>query len=204
MKIAKTVRFFWALLFVFLFLSAKTAFAEYDIKGRWLLEGDGYADESIVRLSLTDEGYMDIKTTVSNNVEFLTGYDVYFRINASRLGIKAWDYDRSETLRLSPPITLVNPTVSKPFKLPPVLIDDLTYAVTFTTETSGTVDIYGTIYVDYVGSVEINSVSAIWKEGTERPYVDSLASGCDGGFSAGLLGFLVLSCGIVYNRKSFL
>jgi hypothetical protein len=77
----------------------------------------------------------------------------------------------------------LNPTTNAPFKLPQVTVDGLTYEITFTTKTSGTVRIYGYIDVDVVGQIEINSVSTIWKNGTDKPDVSDMTSGCSGGIS---------------------
>ena len=43
-----------------------------------------------------------------------------------------------------------------------------------TSVTSGKVDIYGTIDLDVIGRTEIQSTSAIWKEGTERPGIEDV------------------------------
>ncbi|GHS89975.1 hypothetical protein AGMMS49957_14470 [Synergistales bacterium] len=217
MNITKMGRFFWAASFVFIFLFSLngSAFAEYDISGRWLLEGGGYAEKGVVRARMTVDGYLDVTTIVSRDVVplengeilsgdvvFLTDYYTHVRLDASRLNIKAWDYDKNARQKPPIPIPPFDLTMGKPLELPAVPVEDMTYQLTFTSPTSGTIKISGTLDVDYVGSVRIDSESAIWREGTERPYIDDKASGCNGGFSVGALGFLVLSRVIVYNRKN--
>jgi hypothetical protein len=164
-----------------LLLFATTAFADYDISGRWLLEGGGFAEKGVLRVELTDEGVLDIRTQLEDEVRHVAGYNVRLRLDASKLGISAWEYSKAMDLTPSIPIPDLNPTVNDPFKLPPVTIDGLTYEVTFTSITSGTVKIYGNLDVDVAGKVEIDSVSAIWKEGTEKPDIPDMSSGCNSG-----------------------
>ena len=176
------------------FLTVGIAFAEYDydISGRWLLEGGGYAEKGVVRAQLTVEGDVVIQTKTENEVQYLTGYTVWARLDASRLNIKAWDY--SDTVVFDSPIEIpeLRPTTNQPFELPPVRIDDLTYQVTFTSTTSGTIEIYGDLNVDYVGTVEVNSESAIWKEGTARPDIPDESSGCNAGVGFSSMALLAL------------
>ncbi|MDR1978182.1 MAG: hypothetical protein LBQ42_05560 [Synergistaceae bacterium] len=176
-----------------------TAFAEYDVSGLWLLEGSGYAEKSPVRSELTDTGTLDIKTETKDGVQYIVGYSLELRLDASRFNINAWKDSKIVLLDIPVVVPELNPTTNRPFELPPVTIDGLTYEVTFTTTTSGTVKIYGYIDVDVVGSVEINSISVIWKSGTSKPDVPQMTSGCDSGMSWVLLA-LVLGSGRVCRR----
>jgi len=153
------------------------AFAEFDPYGKWLLEGGGFAERSFVRVELTDWGELDVQTKLENGVRYITGYDVKVTLDASRFNINAWEYSNSETLQDPVRVPDVEPTLNEPFALPPVTYDGLTYVMEFTSTTSGTIRIYGHIS----GGVEINSLSAVWKEGTEKPKIPDKTSGCDAG-----------------------
>ncbi|GHV33042.1 hypothetical protein FACS1894187_00290 [Synergistales bacterium] len=215
MKILKFGKVFCATVFVFLFLSTDVAYADYDVSGRWLLEGGGRASKGVLRVSMTVDGYLDVTTVLSKDevlledgeilsgdLVFLTEYYTHARLNASRLDIKAWDYDKNVVQKPPIPIPPFDLTMSKPLVLPTVPVEDMTYQLTFTSPTSGVIKIKGTLNVDYVGDVEIDSESVIWKDGTERPDIDDKTSGCNTGSFVGLAGFLVLSHVIVYNRKN--
>jgi hypothetical protein len=169
--------------FVVLFLFSETAFADYDITGRWLLEGGGHAEKGVLRVELTDEGYLDIRTETVNGVRCILGYSVLFRLNASKLNINAWEYKKTVDLEYPVPLPSLHPTANEPFELLPVTVDNLTYKVVFTSITSGTVDIYGDLNVDYVGAVGIDSTSVIWKEGTQKPDISDKSSGCNAGMA---------------------
>lgn len=169
-------------------------FAEYDISGRWLLEGGGYAEKGVLRVELEDEGHLDVHTSTESGDQYLTGYTVKVTLDASKLGINAWEY--SDTVTLPRPVRIpeLDPTTNEPFELPAVTVDGLTYKVTFTSTTSGTVEIYGSLDMDVVGTVNIDSMSAIWKEGTEKPDIEDMSSGCNAGFSVvGLLALFSLA-----------
>jgi len=61
----------------------------YDVAGRWLIEGNGSGKKTIsVQLKL--DGTLDIQTEVVGEKRCITGYDLWLRIDASRLSIKAW------------------------------------------------------------------------------------------------------------------
>ncbi|MDR2174931.1 MAG: hypothetical protein LBO82_03225 [Synergistaceae bacterium] len=184
-----------------LFLFAETAFAAYDISGKWLLEGGGYAKKDVLRVELTDEGALDIRTRVENGVRYVSGYSVNLRLDASRLGINAWKYEKVVELSPSVPIPDLDPTLNDPFKLPPVTVDKLTYEVTFTSIHAGTVKIHGNLDVDVVGEIDIDSDSAIWKEGTEKPDIPDTTSGCNSGI-AGMTLILGTALILVFSRTS--
>ncbi|MDR2179416.1 MAG: hypothetical protein LBP21_03825 [Synergistaceae bacterium] len=178
---------------VALLLTPGAVFAEYDISGWWLLEGSGYAEKNFLRTELTDTGRLDIQTKTEDGVQYVLGYSVDLRLDASRLNINTWDYSKIVLLDVPVPIPELNPTTNEPFELPRVTADGLTYEMTFTTATSGTVRIYGYIDVDVVGSVEINSISTIWKYGTEQPDVSDMTSGCDVGLGFFATGIATLA-----------
>lgn len=196
----------FAALFLALCGAACLATAEpvsYDVAGRWLLEGEGYGDKS-VRVQLSLDGHLDIRTEIVGERRYITGYDLWIRINASRLDIKTWSETYSE--ELSVPILLpeLRPTLNSPLVLPAVKTKDgLIYQVTLTSVSSGTVKIYGTIDLDVIGATEINSECALWKEGTERPDIEDLSSGCSVGAGMGsALLLLPLLLGLGRRRRS--
>lgn len=163
----------------------------YDVAGRWLIEGNGSGKKAIsVQLKL--DGTLDIQTGVVEGRRCITGYDLWLRIDASRLNIKAWTERYRETLGVPVPLPDLQPTLNRPFSLPAVRTKEgLTYKVTLTSVTSGKVDIYGTIDLDVVGRTEIRSNSAIWKEGTEKPGLEDMQSGCGLGLGMGTMLLLV-------------
>ena len=183
-------------------LLALPAAAAWDAGGRWLIEGTGYGEKSPVRLRLALNGYMDVKTATSGDVRFITGYDLNMRLDTSRAGVKTWTEEIHETLHVPVPLPSLAPTVNEPFRLPDVRADGLTYAVTLTSATSGTVDIYGTIDLDVLGRTEVNSKSAVWKEGTRRPDLDDdLNSGCSAGTPVLALALLAPLAGVLRWRR---
>ena len=164
----------------------------YDIAGRWLMSGEGFGEKSPVRIRLTLDGDLDLHTGIVEGQRCVTGYDLWLRINASRLDIKTWSERYSETLHVPVPLPELRPTLNKPFTLPAVRTKEgLTYKVTLTSVTSGTVDIYGVIDLDVVGSTEINSEGLVWKEGTKKPETKDLLSGCRAGTGWGALFLLI-------------
>ncbi|MDR3231932.1 MAG: hypothetical protein LBT65_10875 [Synergistaceae bacterium] len=165
---------------VVVFFTWNPSFA-YDIDGIWLLEGGGYASKGVVRVALSDSGYLDILTETEDGNQYLTGYDVRVKLDASRLDINAWAYSKRVDLPVPVGMPELDPTLSQPFRLPSVTVDGMTYQVTLTSTTSGTVKIYGKLDVDVVGTVDIDSESIIWKEGTDRPDIDDKLSGCSAG-----------------------
>ena len=123
---------FIRLLLVTMLLSlASVAFAAYDMTGRWLIEGGGYAEKGIVRVELKDEGTLDINTTTKNGVQYITGYTLKIRLNASKLGINAWENNSTITFQNPIPVPSLNPTLNEPFDLPAVTVDRMTYKVRF-------------------------------------------------------------------------
>lgn len=187
---------FWLGIFV---LMAGAAFGTEDIAGKWKLQGSGFAEKGVLRVELRDEGSLNILVDSTDGVRRITGYDLYVVLNASRLGINAWE--RRDKIVLDSPVRLPDTDLNGDFELqlPPVTIDGLTYKVRFTSKVSGIIDIYGTVDIDTVGRVGINSESAIWKDGTPQPDIADKSSGCNsGGFS---LATLILFAGFCLGRR---
>jgi len=174
------------------------AFAEFDPYGRWFLEGGGYAEKSFLRVELTDWGELYVQTKLENGIRYVTGYDVRATLDASRLNINAWKYSTSTVLQFPVRVPDADPTLDEPFELPPVTYDGLTYKVEFTSTTSGVIWIYG--YID--GGIEINSVSTVWKEGTERPDIPDMTSGCNYGAGAAALFLVALFFTPAFNKRT--
>lgn len=175
-------RVFMALILaIFVMIGACSAEAK-GIGGRWLLDGTGFAEKGILRVSLNANGDMDIIASAdASGTEKITEYRLRGELNASRLNINTWKYDHATPV--NPPITVnnFNPTVSEPFRLPSFTIQELTYTVELTNETSGTIKIRGFVNIDKVGRCEINADCALWKEGTTRPDAPNSKSGCSAG-----------------------
>ena len=152
----------------------------WDVSGKWLTEGVGFAEKSFVRVSMNLEGDARLYTAQRGDVWCITSYDMDLTLHASKLGISAWKGHVEETLHDWIPLPEVNPSTNNPFQLPAVTTKDgLTCQITFTSATSGTVAINGTVDMGSVGNVEIASDTAIWKEGTAKPDIDeSKSSGC--------------------------
>ncbi|MDR1944119.1 MAG: hypothetical protein LBQ19_04780 [Synergistaceae bacterium] len=162
--------------------------------GRWLVDGGGFAEKSVLRVSLRAGGTLDIKSDLNGSAEYVSGYEVWGELNASELRINTWSYHDEYELPASLVINSFNPTSSEPFYLPPFAIDGLTYRVVLTSVNSGTVNISGFIEVDTVGQCEINADCAIWRQGTSKPDIPDAASGCDSGaapLASALLVFAV-------------
>ena len=60
----------------------------YDIAGRWLMQGEGYGDRNSLRLQLRLDGVLDIRTGMVDNRRCVTGYDMWIRIDSTRVRIK--------------------------------------------------------------------------------------------------------------------
>ncbi|MDR1376189.1 MAG: hypothetical protein LBJ22_01660 [Synergistaceae bacterium] len=194
------MRRFWVLTMAALLMTCGMAFAAYDISGWWLLEGGGFAEKGFVRTELTDSGTLDIQTKTEDGVQYILGYSLNLRLDASRFNINAWKYSNIVLLDVPVPVPELTPTTNEPFELPRFTVDGLTCEITFTTTTSGTVRIYGYIDVDVVGSIEINSISTIWKNGTDKPETSDMTSGCNGGiWTVSMLPLLLTAA--LYRRS---
>ena len=184
-----------ALILLFIFFTANAVYA-YEIGGKWLLQGGGFAEKEFVRTELTVHGDLNIDTLLENGNTYARGYNLNVWLDATKLGINIWWY--KGYLALTAPLKLpeLDPTTNEPFELPPVTVDGITYKVTFVSTTSGTVKIYGILPDE---GIEINSESAIWKEGTEKPNIPDKTSGCDTtGFS---LGWTLLATLFLLQRR---
>lgn len=210
-----------ALMMILLSCSSIAA-EEYDISGLWYIKGTGFAEKSFVRISMELIGDMtlttskvselsgdiinvlseDAETLISRDnldekLNALTGYEINLKINAmtnAGFDIRAWSDHLPNYIRIPIIFPELRPTLSKPFTLPAVSKDGLSYQVTFTSTTSGKVRIRGYVDFDVVGSTEINSDCEIWKSGTPEPGTDEeTKSGCNSGI--GILA-AILSLGV--------
>ena len=84
----------------------------YDIAGRWLIQGEGYGEKR-VRVQLALDGTLDIQTGVVEGRRCITGYDLWLRIDASRLSIKAWTERYHETLGVPVSLPEVQPKIGR-------------------------------------------------------------------------------------------
>ena len=161
------------------------AFAWYDLYGRWFIEGGGYAERDFQVVDLDNWGELFILTIREGGVMYVTGYDVWVALNAPEFGINAWGRSVSVNLRYPVRIPDAPPTRDRPFRLPPITSDGLTYDVVLTSPTTGSIWIYG-----YVGDgVEIDSLSYVWKD--DKMDKDK-NKGCNTGAEAELLLVVVV------------
>ena len=204
---------------VILLLSVAVINAEdYDISGLWNIDGKGFAKDSStgIKLNAQIDGNMHIYTALASEISqdlasndyaskdvfdtiskdllspdkrFLTGYDIYVRIDLSKLlSYKVWDYTIPNGIRIPTPLPEMRPTNNNPYELVNFGIDNeeqnMNYSIILTSTTSGKIIINGVIKdVEVVGDVEVDSESVIWLDGTERPDVDpKVDSGCNSGF----------------------
>jgi hypothetical protein len=149
------------------------------VGGDWLFYGEGFAEKSFLRVSMYANGTLEIKSSAAGGTEEISGYEVWGELDASRLGINAWDYHGEHTLARPLHVDDFNPTLNEPYTLPPFSIDGLTYTVEFTSVSSGTVKIRGFVYIDSVGECEVNADCALWRQGTKMPEIPDTGSGCE-------------------------
>ena len=190
-----------ALLLFLLTATAGFAAPTQTIGGKWLAEGAGFAEKSILRVELTADGYINIHSTISGDVETITGYDVSATLHATKAEFNAWSYSDTEQLAAPIPITDFNPTVSDPLTLPSFTVDGLTYTITLTSTTSGTVKLRGNVNIDGFGNCEVNADCALWKEGTPKPDIPDTGSGCNAG-AAGILAMLFIPMALIGRHKT--
>ena len=177
-----------ALIIVFAMMTGTCSAEVQKLGGRWLLDGAGFAERGVLRVSLTTNGDLDIVSSSDpSGNEKITEYKVRGELNASRLNINTWKYAHSAPV--NPPLTVnkFNPTLNEPYRLPSFTIQELTYTVELTSTTSGTVKIRGFVDIDNVGKCEINADCALWKEGTPKPDIPNSKSGCNSGVGGALL-----------------
>ncbi|MDR1481514.1 MAG: hypothetical protein LBI74_02700 [Synergistaceae bacterium] len=172
-----------AVLLALFFFSGSSLAAEYRIGGgaRWLTSGGGFAEKGFVRISLTNNGTLTLRSTMENGVERITGYNMQGILEATGFHIDAWEQSDDHNYPIPIEVRNFNPSMSDPFNLPPITIDKLTYTVSFTGVNSGTISLRGYIDIDTVGECEVNADNAMWRSGTERPSVPETESGCDSG-----------------------
>lgn len=196
---------------------------EYDLGGFWNIYGTGFAEKSFVRVSMELFGRMTLTTSrvsdlavdvvnvlsndqmtlisrdkVDGNLRALTGYEIDLRIEAlanTGINIKAWENHLPNRIRIPVIFPTRIPTENFPYELPSVSSEGMKYVVTFTSLESGKVRITGYADFDVVGSTEINSDCALWKEGTTQPSLASeTSSGCNSG--AGIIALMVIFAGV--------
>lgn len=191
-----------------LMLCTSAAYADtedYDVAGTWMIKGVGHVDKSFVRSSLELSGYMNLKTEssdiLSEDMQLLTSYDIYLRIDATTLSVKVYDKHITNGIKIAVPVPTRIPTAAYPIELPTVKYDDLSYAVTITGANSGTVTIQGVIKdVDVIGDVDLDSDCKIWRAGTPEPEIDTgKSSGCNS--SLGIIA-MILTLGVMKRVRN--
>ena len=184
MKITAGPRARWAVVVVWAFLvffcAGMGEAASWDISGPWLIEGTGYVDWKGIRSSLELDGNMNIHTVESGDIWAITSYDLDLELDATKAGIGVWDDHLHEVFHDHIPLLeSLNPSLGKPFELPLVTKDGLTYRITFTSVTSGKVEISGeNAKLGSVSSLKLGSESALWRSGTPKPDASDASSGC--------------------------
>ena len=184
----------------------------YDISGLWHIDGEGFAKDSSSGIKLRGKigTSMNIYTqplsevsqdiidaeNYSEDIKCLTGYDVHLRIDLSMFKINAWEQDIPSGIRTPIPLPEIRPTLNEPFYLFSFSIDNeeqnMNYALYLTSIYSGIIKINGVIRdLDVVGDVEIDSESAVWLDGTEKPETEE-GSGCNSGMNMLMLLLMIL------------
>lgn len=187
------------------------------LPGKWNIEGTSFIEKGIIRLSVKIEGEANQTTeflknlnasvdkVIENNQEkarnlineerkVLNGCEVDLRLyilDNMGFDIKVWDHNIPNAVEIPVLLPEIRPTINEPLTLPSVTKDNITYTITFTSETSGKLRAKGYVDVDAVGTCEINADCALWKDGTTKPETEKeTKSGCNslGIFSA----FIVL------------
>lgn len=187
--------FVTALIAVFLAASAGAASAAFRVGGNWLTEGEGFGEWDPIRLELHDKGTLTFLSEISGDYELITGYEMYGKLEVTNFGIKVWDDYDSHTYDYPILVPLnFNPSMSNPFVLPPIKFKDLTYTISFTDVTSGTVSVHGFVDVDTIGTCEVKGDNVIWKEGSEKPDTPNTSSGCAVGGAGAFALFMAALC----------
>ncbi|MDR3331943.1 MAG: hypothetical protein LBT08_04880 [Synergistaceae bacterium] len=189
---------------VFMLISEGFASAsDYRVGGNWLTNGGGFAEKGILRIGLSNNGRLTMRSYMDGDREIITGYYMQGELQATGFNIRAWEQSDNHDYGIPIPLDDFNPSMSDPFSLPPITVDKLTYTVVFNDVNSGTIRLRGYVDIDGVGECEVNADNAIWREGTPRPSVPDTESGCNAGFSAGALAILA-SCfclrGVIRSR----
>ena len=183
------------------------------LPGLWNIEGTSFVEKDFVRISFEIEGEMNqevdelknldenVDKILDNNEEVsrgivnedrkvLTSCSINLKIYAfdkAGFDIKVWDKKVDNVVQIPVLLPEARPTLSNPFVLPTIKIDDLNLTVIFTSESSGKLRVQGYVYVDNVGTCEINADCALWRDGTEKPKLEEeTSSGCNSGFFSAL------------------
>ena len=197
-------------LFLILILACSCATASEYINsvlpGLWNIEGTSFVEKNFVRISFELDGEMnqavdvlknldeDIDKIIDDNEEVsreivnedrkvLTSCNINLTIYAldkAGFDVKVWEGNVDNAVQIPVLLPEARPTLSNPFQLPTVKVDDLNLTVTFTSESSGKLRVQGYIVVDNVGTCEINADCALWRDGTEKPALEEeTSSGCN-------------------------
>ncbi|MBR6900465.1 MAG: hypothetical protein IKN30_00185, partial [Synergistaceae bacterium] len=187
------------------------------LPGKWNIEGTSFIEKGIIRLSVKIDGEVNQTTEILKNLnasvdkiiennqekarnlineerKVLNGCEVNLRLyifDKAGFDIKVWDHYIPNAVQIPVLLPEMRPTINKPFVLPSITKDNITYTITFTSETSGKLRAKGYVDVDAVGTCEINADCALWRDGTTKPETEKeTKSGCNslGIFSA----FIVL------------
>jgi hypothetical protein len=177
--------------------------AAYRVGGVWLTEGTGFAKKGdVLRVQMNDSGWLRFDSTISGDCEFLTGYEIYGRLEASIFEIEAWEDSDSHVYDSPIPIPEdLDPSLSKPFTLPNIKLDNLTYTFVLTSVTSGTLNVGGYVDIDGVGRCEVHGDNALWRSGTEKPAVSDSSSGCSASPAGAIAGLPTLCAVFLAGRR---
>ena len=199
-----------ACLILLLSVSSLSAESDFDLSGLWHIYGEGFAEKGFVRVSLELSGNMqlttqtieeispDLKEIISDDLTLkvdpahdkwlksdmnaLTGYEVYLKLTATQLDIKAGEEYLPNGIKIPVLIPDIRPSVDDPFRLPAVSYDGLKYELIITGVDSGVLNLTGYIDVDTVGECELNTECMVWRDGSSRPSGEGKSSGCNSGW----------------------
>ena len=142
---------------------------------------------------------------LSSDMKALTSYDIKMELSLTGLKIKAWKEDYLNGIKYPVLLPKMRPTVSKPFVLPTVTIDDdddtiLYVTVSFVSSSAGKVRIRGYTDVGELERCELNADCVIWCDGYPEPELEEETnSGCHVG-SFGILSAFAALLIIVIGR----
>ena len=200
------------------------------LPGKWNVEGTSFIEKGIVRLSLKIEGTANQTTDelknlaenidkiiedneekarniINENRRVLTGCELDLKLyifDKAGFDIKAWDEYIENAIQIPVLLPEMRPTISDPFILPSVTRDDLTYTLTFESESSGKLRVRGYVDVDNVGTCEINADCALWRAGTTKPELDKeTSSGCNNNSGLGIFAAFIVLLMMLGRRTKF-
>ena len=140
------------------------------------------------------------RNLIDENRRVLTSCDINLRLyifDNAGFDFKVWDDRIDNAVKYPVLLPEVRPTLSNPFSLPAVSIQDLNLTVTFTSESSGKLRVQGYADLDTVGVCEINADCALWKDGTAKPALEEeTSSGCNS--SSGI--FSAIAALLIFGR----